>query len=103
MSRSFTYKVDEKRLKGRLRSVTIPLNPDAWQWFDLHAGLEKPLPVKRLIPIDFSNPIRNIRIDRKVLMSAAVLAAILLLAFTLVSFLDFGKAKPGPSLQASTQ
>jgi hypothetical protein len=89
MSNRFTYQIDEKVLRSRLRAVTIPSNNDAWPWFELHAGLEKPLPVKRMMSFRIKLPLEKLKIDGKLLTSVACAIGILTGAFALVSFLDF--------------
>jgi hypothetical protein len=100
MSKSFTYQIDEKNLRRRLQAVTVPLNTDAWQWFDLHGGLEKPLPVKKLINLHLNFNWMQFKPDRRVVMYAAFISAILLLAFTLVSFLSLRRDKDPGALKA---
>jgi hypothetical protein len=100
MSKSFTYQIDEKNLRKRLQAVTVPLNTDAWPWFEIHGGLEKPLPVKKLINLQFNFNWMFFRPDRRVVMYAAFVSAILLLAFTLVSFFSLRKDRDAGTLKA---
>lgn len=78
MSTPFKYELDESRIKSQLRQVAIPLNPEAWQWFELQADLDvQPVRVNRLAQLSLPH------VNKKAVLPA-VFGIMVILATTLI-------------------
>jgi hypothetical protein len=102
MSSQFKYMLDERRLRSQLREITIPLNEDAWQWFELQADLDvKPAPVRKLaslrLPVNL-----NLNFNKSLILPSVFGVVIIVFTLLLVNFTNIKETATPEKAQAIT-
>jgi len=87
MSKQFTYVIDEQTLRGKLRSMTAPLNEEAWTKFSAYAAMNiRPVETSRFKGF-------NLTLNRNTVLPAAFAVIIIFFSFLLFNFISIKNPK----------
>lgn len=97
MSSHFTYEIDERKLRVKLKDFEMPYDEEAWKVFEAAEGTSS----RGLV----SSRISNIRVplNRQVIVPAAFGILIIVFSFLLFNFIDIKKPAAAPTQDPQTE